>query len=272
MKKIKQGIFIVSFFGLLVCIAAAPTFVTRYYNGRLLNAVTLRELPPEESQAAVSIRDKLEIVERAKEDGTFYMDDYVRFIESDTLDAERRKLLFETLPMLQEQLDRLLESMGIVIEDMEELESTKTVYVDRERRGMPVGIWHVRAETPDYYFIDAFMDAETGMLYDISLFSENITFSKQASEHFREAGREYMKLDAETNPDGGWLDVGVDFDYDGRWLRLYIYGTKDGGEDSLVTYAFSDNWTNTVMDMDAPAMELYRVKPVTDASMAEYWE
>lgn len=270
MRKIKQGIFILSFFGLLVCIAAAPAFVTEYYNGRLLNAVTLRELPPEESQTAVTIWEKLDIVERARKDGTFYMDDYVSIVR-DT-DNGSRKMLFDALPMLQEQLDRLLESMGIVIEDMEELESTKTVYVDRERREIPVGIWHIIAETPDYDFIDAFMDAETGMLYDISLYSENIVFSKQAPEHFREAGREYMKLDAESKPDGGWLDVGVDYGYGGDFLRLYLYASKNDGEGGFVTYAFNDNWTDAATETDAPAAKAYRVRDVTEADMAESWE
>lgn len=244
MRRVKQGVFIIFFFGLLVCIAAAPTFVTRYYNGRLMGSVTLRELPPEEDmQAATGIWDRLEIIENAKRDGTFYLDSY---IDDDTQSSGRgQNAASEVLHMLEDQLNWLLADMAIEITDMELQYSEKKVYVDRERRDMPVGIWQAIAETPDYW-IDAYMDEETGMIYDIMLIARNSQFSSSAPQRFREAGREYMNIEAEGGEGNDWLDVGVDYN-DADMLRLYIYGSKTEDKDSLVTYSFygfEEGWTD----------------------------
>lgn len=247
MRRVKQGAFIIFFFGLLVCIAAAPTFVTHYYNGRLMGSVTLRELPPEEDvQAAAGIWDRLEIVKNARRDGTVYLD---YFIDDETWRGEGRNTSLEVLRMLQDQLGWLMADMEIELGEIEELlNGEKMVYVDRERWDMPVGIWHVNAETPDY-LVDAYMDEETGMLYDISLYSKYSVFSKQAPENFREAGRTYMGLEAERTEGGGWLDVGVDYN-DGDMLRLYIYGSRDDGKAGFVKYTFGEDWTDGLYVVD----------------------
>lgn len=219
MKRVKQGIFILFFFGLMLCIAAAPTLVTNYYNGRLLNTVTLRELQ-EKSTDSMGLREKLEVVRRAMEAGTFYKDNFILDAYGWDSNASMGKLL-------ETELAKLLGGMTLEIKGFQKVYGEKFIYLDRDESGTPVEIWHISGVTPEYY-VSVYMDAETGMICQIMLESlGRVTFSKQSPDYLYQAAQEYMKLDEEENA-GSRLEIGIDYSSHELRARIYELNEEDG--------------------------------------------
>lgn len=255
MKKIKQGIFILFFFGLMLCIAAAPTLVTNYYNNRLLDTVTLRELQ-EKSTDSMGLREKLEVVRRAMEAGTFYKDNFILDAYGWDSNASMGKLL-------ETELAKLLDGMALEIKGFQKVYGEKFIYLDRDKSDTPVEIWHISGVTPEYY-VSVYMDAETGMICQIMLESRGrVTFSKQSPDHLYRAAQEYMKLDEEENEEGSRLEIGID--YGSHELRARIYGLNE--EDGTATdydFEWIENGMGSVTDRSRHIVNIARNMVVYD--------
>ncbi len=232
MSRLKQGGKIAGMFLLLFAIALGPLFFLGQRTRDLIGKVTVKEVQAArlEKKQSERVQNLWEQIEAVREDGTTILAPAEKLTSHDGLQGTD-----EIMETMEQQLSLLgschglpaLSCSGRQQESVyQEIYMDRTETADLGEPGRTLSVWAIYAEYDDF-FLYAFMDTETGALYELDLTAKKEDFLYQREDISADSFLEYLQ---------SFCPIPEDLDrqfsahcvYTGRKISLYLVSMDKG--------------------------------------------
>lgn len=219
-KRKQQNVLILLLFCILLAIAVAPIAMLNYSNKKYTNAVNVNKLNTKMTinEATVSRKnDVLKNLNNALKASGEKSNIVIGWVDPSFSDEKISELVHIT----EEQI-KILQTMNalpqITFSEAFKASVSKTSYLDKNDADFAVNIWHLQVEYPEFY-IAAYIDTETNVIYDIFIISKKDTF---LNNQLSESGFKGYLQNVSGNTVDNFDKIEAYADYTPKYIHLYV--------------------------------------------------
>lgn len=248
MNVLKQNTCIVFLFTLLVAVAAIPFFLISHNNNRLIDSITICNLPlqPSTNQQHAQSYNVWERMKTMKES------DVVVEQPSYSLLYDITGNVIGTMEDQLRELQNLKALPPFTFASDYQASISKKTYIRPQNPKDALNVWIIHAEYPDFD-VNAYMDIETFILYSITIQYKSDTFPYETDSVSKDGFLAYLQLNSK-----GRKEQEERFDvagyYSDKSLRLFVISHNDNTQ-KTTSYTFDDDKSYMLID-EADVYEL----------------
>lgn len=241
----KQSVIIIALFCILITITAIPVVLFDYNNARMINAYHTVALPSDSANTALTTAqrydafDRLMIAKKSAVEKT----DAVVYWQQGSVSVEKE---LELVGIVEQQLAILQELHALpqlTFQGFYRPTIFKRTYMDMQNPNAPVNILRIQIHYMDF-FLDAYMDEDTSILYDISILSQKDSLVYTQNTTPENGFLEYLQNASDGIEKNGeiFCTHGI---YNRSSIRLFATSYNDSTK-AITYYKFEDPQYSTV--------------------------